>query len=86
MAETGREIRDTGGHRREVPENLKDELPEHAQHTYIEAYNRAWDQCVDPERRRGNESREEVAHKIAWAAVKNRFEKGPDGKWRPKNN
>ena len=31
--------------------------------------------------RRGDESREEVAHKVAWAAVKKKYSKGGDGDW-----
>ncbi len=34
--------------------------------------------------RRGDDSREEVAHKVAWAAVKKEYEKGDDDKWHPK--
>ena len=37
---------------------------------YLKAFNSAWDQYKEPEERRGNESREETSHKVAWAAVK----------------
>jgi cation transport regulator len=55
-------------------------LPKHAQEIYQAAYNNAWDEYKDPEDRRGDASREEVAHKVAWAAVKQKYEKQED-KW-----
>lgn len=36
------------------------------------------------ERRNPEESREEVAHKVAWAAVERVYEKGPGGEWKRK--
>ena len=67
---------------RELPNNVKDSLPEHAQHIYQEAFNSAWEQYADPEDRRDGQSREETAHRVAWAAVKNKYEKDPDtGEW-----
>ena len=66
-----------------LPENVKDVLPKHAQEIYKEAYNSAWDQYANPEDRRGDESREETAHKVAWSAVKKSYEK-VDGKWQKK--
>ncbi len=59
----------------DLPESVRDNLPKHAQEIYKEAYNSAWDQYKDPEDRRGDASREETAHKVAWAAVKNSYEK-----------
>ncbi|HML94106.1 MAG TPA: putative cation transport regulator ChaB [Thermodesulfobacteriota bacterium] len=67
----------------ELPDSVKDNLPKHAQEIYKEAYNSAWDEYKDPDERRGDASREETAHKVAWAAVKNKYEK-KDGKWRKK--
>jgi cation transport regulator len=33
----------------------------------------------------GNEPRrEEIAHRVAWAAVKHRYQKGADGDWHPR--
>lgn len=59
-----------------------DSLPEHAQHIYKKAHNNAVRQYEDPEKRRGgkNESAEEVAHKVSWAAVKREYKKKGD-KW-----
>lgn len=68
----------------DLPEDVKDALPDHAQDIYREAYNNAYDQYDDPEERRGDASREETAHRVAWSAVKNGYEKGDDGKWHRK--
>ena len=59
----------------ELPKGVKDILPEHAQEIYREAHNNALVQYKDPKKRRGNASLEEVAHKVAWAAVKQEYEK-----------
>lgn len=63
-----------------LPDSVKENLPKHAQEIYKEAFNSAWDEYADPEERHGDVSREETAHKVAWAAVKHRYEK-KDGKW-----
>ena len=68
----------------DLPSSVKDNLPGHAQEIYKEAYNNAWDQYEDPSDRRGDQSREETAHRVAWAAVKNEYEKSDDGEWRRK--
>jgi cation transport regulator len=65
----------------ELPGSVKHVLPEHAQHIYKEAFNSAWDEYKDPSDRRDDADREEVAHKVAWAAVKHKYEKGDDDKW-----
>jgi cation transport regulator len=59
-----------------------DSLPEHAQHIYKKVHASALRQYQDPEKRRGGKSQslEEVAHKSAWAAVKQKYEKKGD-KW-----
>jgi len=62
----------------DLPDSVRDNLPRHAQEIYQAAYNSAWDQYADPDERRGDDSREEVAHKVAWAAVKNDYEKKGD--------
>ncbi len=69
----------------ELPDRVKDNLPAHAQEIYMEAYNSAWDQYKDPEDRREDNSREETAHSVAWAAVKHKYEKDEkSGKWKAK--
>ena len=65
----------------ELPDSVKDNLPSHAQEIYREAYNSAWDQYADPDDRRGDKSREETAHQVAWSAVKSKYRKNDDGKW-----
>jgi cation transport regulator len=59
-----------------------DQLPEHAQHIFKKAHNSAIKEYNDPNKRRGGkkQSAEEVAHKVAWAAVKKEYEK-EDDKW-----
>ncbi len=66
-----------------LPEDVRDALPKHAQEIYKEAYNSAWDQYEDPDERRGDQSREETAHQVAWSAVKQSYEK-ENGRWKKK--
>ena len=49
-----------------------DELPSHAQEIFKEAHSSALEQYKDPDKRRGGkkDSVEEIAHKVAWSAVK----------------
>jgi cation transport regulator len=69
--------------RDELPENVKSALHDvpHAQDIYKEAFNSAWKQYDEPHERRDNASREEVAHRVAWSAVKQKYKKSADGKW-----
>lgn len=67
----------------ELPRQVKNNMPKHAQEIYKEAFNHAWEQYKDPEDRNG--SREEVAHKVAWSAVKEKYKK-QDDKWVSKEN
>lgn len=62
----------------DLPESVKDNLPRHAQEIYHAAFNNAWQEYDRPEERRGNSSREETAHAVAWAAVKQKYEKKGD--------
>ncbi len=68
----------------ELPDSVKDTLPSHAQAIYREAFDSAWDEYRDPAKRRAAESQEEVAHKVAWAAVKKKYEKVGE-EWKPKD-
>lgn len=70
--------------RAELPKGVRDVLPEHAQDIWKEAYNHALIEYENPAKRRTNEGREEVAAKVAWAAVKHHYEKGHNDKWRKK--
>jgi cation transport regulator len=69
---------------RELPESVRDNVPAHAQDIYKEAFNHAWDEYADSSARHGDESREQVAHKVAWSAVKQSYGKGEDGHWHRK--
>lgn len=64
----------------DLPDSVRDNVPKHAQEIYKEAYNSAWKEYADPEDRRDDSSREETSHKVAWAAVKQKYEKQNE-KW-----
>lgn len=64
-----------------LPENLQTLLPKHAQEIYVKAYNNAAEQYKDPEKRRGHDDLETVAHKVAWSAVEKEYIKNASGKW-----
>lgn len=68
----------------DLPQSVRSVLPEHAQHIYREAFNSAFDHYDKPEERKEGADREETAHKVAWAAVKQKYEKGSDDKWHRK--
>lgn len=71
----------------ELPDSVKNNLPEHAQEIYMKAFNSAYEQYDRPEERRGDASREEVAHKVAWAAVKREYQKDEaTGRWKEIKN
>jgi len=65
---------------------VRNSLPRHGQEIYREAFNSAWEQYDEPEERRGDRSREETAHAVAWAAVKKQYERVEEGKWVEKDN
>lgn len=65
----------------DLPSSVSDNLPKHAQEIYLKAFNNAWEEYKDPDKRRGSESHEEVCHKVAWAAVKAKYHKEEDGSW-----
>lgn len=64
-----------------------DTLPSHAQGIYLKAHKNAIRQYTSPSKRRGGkqQSKEQVAHKIAWSAVKKEYKKKGD-KWVRKND
>jgi cation transport regulator len=56
----------------DLPDSVRDNVPEHAQEIYRAAYNSAEDQYDEEDRR----------HRVAWAAVKDKYEKDEEsGKW-----
>jgi cation transport regulator len=64
----------------DLPDNVRDVLPRHAQEIFHEAFNSAYDEYKE----RGPEGREETAFKVAWAAVKKKYRKDEkSGKWEP---
>ena len=54
-------------------------LPPHAQEIFRAAFNAAWRSYAD----RGSDDQEEIAHRVAWAAVKKRYRKAGDA-WVPR--
>ena len=66
----------------DITEKQIDELPTHGQEIFKEAHKNALDQYKDPKKRKGGkkESKEQVAHKVAWSAVKKIYKKEGD-KW-----
>ncbi len=54
-----------------LPKGVKDNLPKQAQEIYKEAFNSAEEQY-------GEESR---AHRVAWSAVEQKYEKNENGNW-----
>jgi cation transport regulator len=60
-----------------LPPGVRRHLPEAAQDIFREAFNHAWATYADSPRR------EEIAHRVAWAAVKKRYEKAGD-MWVPR--
>lgn len=55
----------------DLPDSVKDNLPHHAQEIFKEAFNSAREEYDE----------EETAFKVAWSAVKKKYEKNDDDKW-----
>ena len=62
----------------DLPPTLQWRLPPHAQEIFAAAFNSAWNSYG----RKHPEMREEIAHRVAWAAVKRRYRKAA-GAWVP---
>ncbi|PHM06374.1 ChaB family protein [Nostoc sp. 'Peltigera malacea cyanobiont' DB3992] len=58
----------------ELPNEITEQLPEHAQQIFVAAFNAAQSDGLS----------EEGALDIAWNSVKNEYEPGSDGKWQRK--
>ena len=67
--------------RDDLPESVRHVLPAHAQDIFKEAFNSAIKEYRDPKKRRDNSNPEQVAFRVAWAAVEKMYRKGEDGKW-----
>jgi cation transport regulator len=65
----------------DLPDKVKENLPDHAQDIYREAFNSAWEQYDEKEERQEGRTREETAHAVAWSAVENTYEKNENGEW-----
>jgi len=62
----------------DLPESVREHLPEHAQEIYRAAYNSAWEAYNKDEER---------AHRVAWAAVKHKYDKDEKtGQWHTKDD
>jgi cation transport regulator len=69
----------------ELPDSVRNHLPEHALEIYREAFNHAGEEYAEPGKRRIGSSREEVAHRVAWAAAKKLYKKDEtSGIWKRK--
>jgi cation transport regulator len=53
----------------DLPASVRHHLPERAQDIFREAFNGAWRTYA------ARSSREQIAHRVAWAAVKKRYRK-----------
>jgi len=65
---------------KELPEKITKILPSHAQDIYREAFNHAFQEYRHKEDRKDDATREETSHKVAWAAVKKKYQKD-ESKW-----
>jgi cation transport regulator len=59
----------------DLPKSVYDNLPQQAQTIYREAFNHAFEEYRSAKDRRGDASREETAHRVAWSAVKQKYRK-----------
>ena len=55
----------------DLPDNVRNNLPKHAQEIYRAAYNSAEEQYDEEDRR----------HRVAWSAVEQKYEKNEEGEW-----
>ncbi|MGA2713489.1 MAG: ChaB family protein [Bryobacteraceae bacterium] len=63
----------------DLPGPVRHHLPEHAQDIFREAFNHAWQEYA------GDPRHEEIAHRVAWAAVKRVYVKTGD-EWVPRGS
>lgn len=62
----------------DLPDSVREHLPQHAQEIYRAAYNNAWEEYNHEEER---------AHRVAWAAVKHQYQKNEStGQWEAKQD
>jgi len=65
----------------QLSDSIKKNLPKHAQEIYMKAFNNAWKEYADSEKRIPGTTQEETARKVAWAAVKHSYKKDTKGQW-----
>jgi cation transport regulator len=65
----------------DLPQALKDELPERAQQLYLAVYSSTWERCSMGDED-GDEKLARKAHDAAMLAVREKFEKDERGRWR----
>jgi cation transport regulator len=65
----------------DLPDSIKNSLPEHAQEIFLRVFNSAWDEYKDAANRRGDDSQDQVARKVAWSAVKKVYTRISTGHW-----
>ena len=65
----------------DLPDNVKNHLPHHAQDIYREAFNHAWEQYKDRRKRLLGGTQEDVARRVAWTAVKKKYHKA-NNEWK----
>ena len=63
----------------DLPPSVQAHLPTHAQEIYLAAFNNAWSEYAA----RGPVQRETNAYRVAWAAVKRKYEKSGE-RWVPR--
>lgn len=63
----------------ELPSGVANNLPDHAQDIYLSAYNSAFEDHED------EDDAKQIAHRIAWSAVKQSYEKSSSGNWHRKS-
>lgn len=59
----------------DLPPGVRNHLPAHAQDIYRAAFNNAWEQYANLEKRRLGGSQEDTARRVAWGAVKKKYQK-----------
>ncbi len=70
----------------DLPINLREILPAHAQEIFVKSFNNAWQEYQDAANRPENISQEEIAFRTAWNAVKKKYAKNKrTGKWELKS-
>ncbi|MCA0987889.1 ChaB family protein [Guptibacillus algicola] len=62
--------------RSDLPDQVKDNLPAHAQDIFKEAFNSASEQYDN----------EKTAFKVAWSAVEEKYKKNDNGNWVKKDD